>query len=176
MRAGRLLLVAATIDQIRAEIESPAGLGPLLQADVPGDWPPGEYDRNAQEFFLGRMENAEPHSEGWYVWYAVLPAAPGGRASLLGAGGFLGPPNPAGEVEIGYSLSESWRGKGYARDMVGGLVRQALSDPRVTCILAHTAEKNAPSRAVLEGAGFRESGPGAEPGSVRYEIHRGGSS
>jgi len=69
---GRLLLVAATPDHLRAELESPSKLGFLLHADVPGDWPPGEYDRNAQEFFRGRMEQAEPSALGWYVWYAVL--------------------------------------------------------------------------------------------------------
>ena len=168
---GRLLLVAATPDHLRAELESPSKLGFLLDADVPGDWPPGEYDRNAQEFFRGRMEQAEPSALGWYVWYAVLPAA-GGNAMLVGTGGFLGPPDAAGDVEIGYSLSESWRGKGFAKEMVGGLVRQALSDPRVNRLVARTNEQNVRSRSVLEGNGFHVTGVGSEPGSLRYELHR----
>jgi RimJ/RimL family protein N-acetyltransferase len=169
----RLLLVAATPDHLRAELDSPSKLGFLLNADVPPDWPPGEYDRNAQEFFRGRMEQAEPSASGWYVWYAVLRAGAGGDSTLVGTGGFLGPPNAAGDVEIGYSLSESWRGKGFAHEMVGGLVSQALSDPRVNRLVAHTKEENAPSRSVLERAGFHVAGPGTEPGSLRYELHRG---
>jgi RimJ/RimL family protein N-acetyltransferase len=168
----RLLLVAATPDHLRAELESPSKLGGLLNAEVPGDWPPGEYDRNAQEFFHDRMEHAESSAAGWYVWYAVLRPADGGRATLIGTGGFLGPPSDAGEVEIGYSLSEAWRGKGFAKEMVSGLVSQALSDPRVTRLVAHTKEQNAPSRSVLEGTGFHAAGAGSEPGSLRYELHR----
>jgi RimJ/RimL family protein N-acetyltransferase len=109
---------------------------------------------------------------GWYVWYAVLRAAAGGQAALLGAGGFLGPPNGAGEVEIGYSLSKEWRGKGFAKEMVEGLVRQALSDPRVIRVLAQTNEGNAASRSVLERAGFHVAGAGTEPGTLLYKLHR----
>ncbi len=57
---GRLLLVAATPDHLRTELDSPSKLGFMLNADVPADWPPGEYDRKAQEFFLDLMELAEP--------------------------------------------------------------------------------------------------------------------
>jgi ribosomal-protein-alanine N-acetyltransferase len=169
---NRLLLVAATPDHLHAELESPSKLGFLLDAAVPADWPPGEYDRNAQEFFRDRMEGAGPPAAGWYVWYAVLRAAAGGEATLVGTGGFLGPPNAAGEVEIGYSLSESWRGKGFAQEMVGGLASHAFSDPRVTRLVAHTNEQNARSRSVLERNGFRVAGAGTEPGSLRYELHR----
>jgi [ribosomal protein S5]-alanine N-acetyltransferase len=168
----RLVLVAATPDHLRAELESPSKLGFLLNAGVPADWPPGEYDRNAQEFFRDRMKQAGLSAPGWYVWYAVLRTAAGGDATLVGTGGFLGPPNAAGEVEIGYSLSESWRGKGFAKEMVGGLVSQAFSDPRVNRLVAHTKEENAPSRSVLEGNGFHVAGAGSEPGSLRYELHR----
>lgn len=168
----RLLLVAATPDHLRAELESPSKLGFLLRADVPADWPPGEYDRKAQEFFRDRMEQAETSAAGWYVWYAVLRAAAGGDATLIGTGGFLGPPNGTGEVEIGYSLSASWRGKGFAGEMLSGLVSQALSDRRVNLVVAHTNEQNAASRSVLERTGFHAAGAGTEPGSLRYELHR----
>ena len=168
----RLLLAAATPDHLRAELESPSKLGFLLDADVPEDWPPGEYDRKAQEFFCDTVEHAEPSAAGWYVWYAVFHPEDGGRATLIGTGGFLGPPNGAGEVEIGYSLSEAWRGRGLAKEMVSGLVSQALSDRRVTVVVAHTNEQNAASRSVLEGTGFHSAGAGAEPGSLRYELHR----
>jgi RimJ/RimL family protein N-acetyltransferase len=170
--AGRLCLLAATPDHVRTELESPVKLGLLLNADVPSDWPPGEYDRKAQEFFLGRMNEEGPSAAGWYVWYALLRDATGGRSALLGTGGYLGPPDPAGAVEIGYSVSREWRGRGFAGEIVGGLVSQAFSDNRVNLIAAHASGENTPSRRVLEKAGFRETGPGNEPGTVRYELRR----
>jgi [ribosomal protein S5]-alanine N-acetyltransferase len=147
-------------------------LGVLLNADVPRDWPPGEYDRKAQEFFLGRMEGAEASELRWYVWYAVLRVAAGGRGSLLGTGGYLGPPDQEGGVEIGYSVSRAWRGKGFAGEIVGGLIAQAFSDERVTRIIAHAARDNAASQRVLERAGFRAAGTGSGPGQLRFELHR----
>ncbi len=170
MHAGRLLLEAGTADDIRAEIDSPGRLGLALDADVPADWPPGEYDRNAQEFFREKMESAGDSGSGWYVWYAIMPAHSGGRRSLIGTGGYLGPPNGEGHVEIGYSVSEAWRGKGLAREMVKGLVDHALADSRVKRVLAHTSAGNAASRSVLEKSGFHLAGPGAEPGTIRYEL------
>jgi RimJ/RimL family protein N-acetyltransferase len=168
----RLLLVAATPDDLRAELVSPSNLGFLLNADIPADWPPGEYDRKAQVFFRDRMEQTGPSAMGWYVWYAVLRAQPGIKATLLGAGGFLGPPNGTGEVEIGFSVAQAWQAKGFAKEMVGGLVSQALSDRRVNRVVAHTSELNIRSRSVLEGNGFHVAGAGTETGSLRYELHR----
>jgi RimJ/RimL family protein N-acetyltransferase len=173
-RTERLTLVPGTTDHIRAEIDSPKKLGSLLGADVPGDWPPGEYDPKAREFFLDRMEAAEASARGWFVWYAILRGGAGERPVVIGTGGFLGPPGPNGDVEIGYSVSEAWRGRGLGREIVEGLVHAALDDPRVTRILAHTAVDNAASRSILDGAGFSAAGPGAEPGTIRFELNRRG--
>ena len=57
--------------------------------------------------------------------------------------------------------------------MVRGLVNQALSDRRVNLVMAHTNEQNTASRSVLDGNGFHIAGPGTEPGSLRYVLHRG---
>ncbi len=153
-RTERLTLVPGTADHLRAEMQSPEKLGILLDADVPAAWPPGEYDANAREFFLERMEKADPSDGGWYVWYAILRTGSGTRSVVIGTGGFLGPPGQKGEIEIGYSVSEAWRGQGLGREMVEGLVHAALDDARVHRILANTAGDNAPSRSILEGAGF----------------------
>ena len=157
---------------MQAEIESPAKLGLLLDAEVPADWPPGEYDRDAQMHFRGLIERADISDRGWYVWYAILPAGGGGHASLVGSGGFMGPPSAAGEVEIGFSVSESHRRRGFAREIVTSLVRFALADSRVRRVMAHTREDNRASRSVLEFAGFRATGPGSEPGTIRYALER----
>ena len=55
---------AATLDHLCAEIEAPAKLASMLGIDVPAGWPPGEYDRAAQEFFRDRMEELGPAGGG----------------------------------------------------------------------------------------------------------------
>ncbi|MER3514457.1 MAG: hypothetical protein C4310_08775 [Chloroflexota bacterium] len=56
---------------------------------------------------------------------------------LVGSGGFKGPPH-AGAVEIGYSVLPQYQGKGYATEMVAGLVRRALKHAEVDRIVAET--------------------------------------
>jgi len=116
----RLVLQAATIELATAELSSTQSLETLLQANVPSGWPPGEYDRSAQEFFLDCLKRASDRDVGWYSWYA-LHGHPGAR-SLIGAGGFLGPPDESGLVEIGFSIHPNWTGRGFATEMVGELV------------------------------------------------------
>ncbi|MHB8055830.1 MAG: hypothetical protein ACYDH3_11350, partial [Candidatus Aminicenantales bacterium] len=48
---ARLDLIAATVDHLQAELESPDRLATMLGAEIGPGWPPGEYTRKAQEFF-----------------------------------------------------------------------------------------------------------------------------
>ena len=173
LRTPRLDLIAATLAHVEAELEASSRLGSLLGAEVPEGWPPGEYDRDAQEFFRECLERGGDEVVGWYGWYAVRRADAAGPVQVVGAGGFLGPPSPEGEVEIGYSLLPETRGQGYATELVRALLEHAFTHPDVQRVVAHTAEGNEASAAVLTRAGFSPAGSGAEPGSLRFEILRG---
>jgi RimJ/RimL family protein N-acetyltransferase len=168
----RLLVIASTIDLIRAELESPERLAELLKAAVPDDWPPGEYDRGAQEFFCERLQEGGAAAVGWYGWYAVLRGNSERSAVLIGAGGYFGPPTEAGEVEIGYSMVPAWQGQGYAAEMVRLLVHQAFAVDRVRRIVAHTAAQNVASCRLLKRLGFRQNGADEKSGNIRFEIER----
>jgi RimJ/RimL family protein N-acetyltransferase len=168
----RLDLVAATLDHVAAELESPDRLADLLDAEVEAGWPPGEYDRDAQVFFRDALAEGGDAAVGWFGWYAVRRGTPDRRAVVVGAGGFLGPPDDDGEVEIGFSVVSSWQGRGYAGEMAEALVGVALADRRVRRIVAHTTEANAASCGVLRKAGLCRAGVGPEPGSVRFELVR----
>jgi len=167
IRTERLDLVAAGIDHLEAELDSPLRLGSLLGAHVPEDWPPGEYDRPAIEFFRARLiEN--PGSLGWYSWYALERAAGGQPATLVGAGGYFGPPSAEETVEVGYSISVGFRGRGFATELVRALVARAFLEAGIRRVIAHAFPGNAGSVKVLERTGFVPVGPGREPGTVQY--------
>lgn len=172
----RLELVASTQEHLRAELRGTEELASLLGARIEPGWPPGEYDRTAMEFFLARLESGGAEAAGWYGWYALrrpeekdAPREPGAAPFLVAAGGYLGPPDETGEVEVGYSVAPGWRGRGYATELVAALVKRAQADPRVRRIVAHTTEANAASRRTLEKAGFRAVDLGADPRRVRFE-------
>ncbi len=149
----RLDLVPATAMLLSSELESIDGFGTLLGADVPEGWPPGQYDRGAITFFRDRV-NEDPNAAGWYSWYALLRADEKRGRTLVGAGGYFGPPNPNGILEIGYSIVPSYEGQGYATELVRALVEHGFADSRVRRIIAHTTKDNPGSVRVLEHAGF----------------------
>ena len=86
---------------------------------------------------------------GWGV-FTILRAA---DRTALGGIGFHGPPHD-GTVEIGYDLSVSARGRGWATDAVRLLSAWALGQPGVRAVTAATEPANTASQAVLARAGF----------------------
>jgi len=169
IRSGRLELVVATLAHLDAELESPEALGRILGAAVPAGWPPGEYDRAAVEFFRARL-SADPAALGWYAWYAIDRSKE--EARVIGAAGYLGPPDSGGTVEVGYSIAPEFQAQGFATEIVQALVARAWSVPEVSRVIAHARPENAGSVKVLERSGFRWVGPGGEPGAVEYERVR----
>jgi|WetSurMetagenome_2_1015567.scaffolds.fasta_scaffold332354_2 [ribosomal protein S5]-alanine N-acetyltransferase len=171
LRTARLDLVAASLAHLDAELESPGRLAALLGAQVPEDWPPGEYDRPAIELFRATMAE-RPEVFGWLGWYAILRAGAGRPAIVVAAAGYLGPPDAEGAVEVGYSVAAAHRSRGYASEVVGALVARAFSRPDVARVIAHTSADNLASSRVLERCGFSPDGPGAEPGTLRFVLSR----
>jgi [ribosomal protein S5]-alanine N-acetyltransferase len=165
----RLALIPATIEQLSAELQSSQQLGILFNANVPDDWPPGQYDRGAQEYFRGLLENDGNLNTGWFSWYALTREQP---VTVIAAAGFLGPPNENGEIEIGYSVSSGWRRQGFATELVKALASHAFMDPRVLKIIAHTAVQNLESSNVLLRTGFENTNTLNENGEMRFQFVR----
>ncbi len=165
----RLHLLPATLAHLTAELESNRAIGRLLRADIPEDWPPGDYDRGAIHFFHEQFQQ-DPSLIGWLVWYGIL--LQGRRRIAVGAAGFFGPPNQDGEVEIGYSVVANYRRRGLACEMVTGLMMHLVKFPEVRRVIAHTHPDNQASIRVLERLGFSSEGAGQAPNSIRYALSR----
>jgi uroporphyrinogen-III synthase/uroporphyrinogen III methyltransferase/synthase len=168
IRTSRLRLMPSTQQTLRLELDDPAAFADLLGVRLPQDWPPGEYDRGAIQFFLEKMLKGGPEAVGWYGWYAILEGSE--PAALVGCGGYLGAPDEAGCVEIGYSICEQWRGQGLAKELVQALVDRALA-LGAKKIVAHTTEANPASIAVLLGCGFQQA-IGSQSEQLQFEINR----
>ena len=164
----RLTLIPTTLEHIRTELEDPGRLGALLGVRVPEGWPPGEYDRDAMEFFRSLLESDPQRYEGWLGWYVVTHDVP---PVLVAGAGFLGPPED-GAVEIGYSVVEEARGAGYATEIVGALLRRAFESDLVQRVVAETDASNEASQRVLERNGFTPAGAGRDAVTLRFEKVR----
>jgi ribosomal-protein-alanine N-acetyltransferase len=165
---ARLRLTPATEETLRLELDDPAAFAAHLRVRIPPDWPPGEYDRGAIQFFLEKMIEGGPNAVGWYGWYAILQGS--APAALVGCGGYLEAPDDAGCMEIGYSICEQWRNKGLAKELVQALVDRAWA-LGARKIVAHTTEANPASIAVLLSCGFQQT-PGSDQVQLQFEIVR----
>jgi RimJ/RimL family protein N-acetyltransferase len=95
-----------------------------------------------------------PASAEWIARAAV--AEPGGM--VVGHGGFHGPPDAEGMVEVAYSVDPAYRRRGYAKAMLAALIERAAAEPAVKVVRASISPDNAASLATIAGFGFERVG------------------
>jgi len=86
---------------------------------------------------------------------------------VIGECGWRGRPDGVGEVEIGYGLAPSARGRGHGTAAVRALMAWVEQQPEVRAVRAEVLQGNAPSRRLLERLGFQHA-PDATPPYVAY--------
>ncbi|MDH4207662.1 MAG: GNAT family N-acetyltransferase, partial [Anaerolineae bacterium] len=108
-------MIAGTADLLRAEISDRERFARLLEARVHQAWGQGRDYQEAMTSMAQRLEE-DPDETGWWSWYFVLHNRVTGQRMLIGTGGFKGPPDQDGTVEIGYSLLPPHRNRGYTTE------------------------------------------------------------
>ena len=103
---------------------------------------------------LPRQAASSMSGEPYGVWVIVDHAS----QTVIGDAGFMGPPGADGAIEIGYSVTPSYRGRGIATEAVRALACWGLNQPAVLSILARCESGNAPSIGVLRRVGFVRDG------------------
>jgi ribosomal-protein-alanine N-acetyltransferase len=146
LRTERLRLVPCPGEPERDALSSTLGIV------VPSDWPVAEL----AEFLpvYAQLLARDPAVLGWGPWLVVERESD----TLVADAGFLGKPDEAGTVEIGYSVLPAFRRRGYAIEAAGALVGWALAQPGVARVVARCDPDNVPSIRVLERIGMRRTG------------------
>ncbi|GAA2632770.1 GNAT family N-acetyltransferase [Paractinoplanes durhamensis] len=99
----------------------------------------------------------DPSSADWIARAAVTDG------QVVGHGGFHGPPDTEGVVEVAYSVDPAFRRRGYAKAMLRSLLARVDADPSVTAVRASIRPDNAGSRATIAGFGFKKIGEQWDP-------------
>lgn len=107
----------------------------------------------------------DPASADWIARAAVADGV------VVGHGGFHGPPDAAGIVEVAYSVDPRHRRKGYAKAMLRALLERADADPAVTAVRASIRPDNAGSRATIAGFGFTKVGEQWDPEDGLEDVY-----
>jgi ribosomal-protein-alanine N-acetyltransferase len=171
LKTKRLELIAGTAELVRAHFGDPERFALLLDARVPRVSPLPPETKEVMDCMAQALERG-PQQIGWWCWYFVLHNRVTGHRVLIGDGGFKGPPDHDGTVELGYSLLRPYWNRGYATEAVKALVEWAFHSPEVRSVFAEAQMGNTASIRVLQKAGFREVGLGSERSLLRFEINR----
>lgn len=162
----RLRLAALTPELAQLQVEKPIEFFEALGVSPEPSWPPEFMDQEAMRWAAGRLAE-HPEDAGWYTWVYISPVL----NRLLGAGGFRGRPDEAGEVEIAYSMLLSYREQGLATEGVRALMDWAYEHAEVRGITARTRSDRNPSHRVLEKAGFTQAKRETDPDDGIEIIH-----
>jgi ribosomal-protein-alanine N-acetyltransferase len=164
----RLTLIAASRALLTAELDKPHYLPVLLGSALPADWSSAAFATDTLRYHLAQLTEGGRSAAGWYGWYALRKATEAMPRTLVGAGGFLGPPDAAGTAEITFAVAAEWRGHGLATELVAGLVQQAADTGLVRELLAHAAPDQPAALQALVSNGFEPAGL-ASDGRLRFE-------
>ena len=132
-------------------------MDPSEKAQLSADW-------------LARL-HASTSADPWTHGFSLVHRAGG---SVVGVGGFKGPPGADGVAEIAYGVVPDYQSKGYATEAAQALVAYAFSSGRARIVRAHTLPESNASTRVLAKCGFRHVGEIIDPedGLVwRWEKH-----
>ena len=128
-------------------------------------WRPAEglrdfiVSKDVSPDYLERLD-ASVDSDPWTHGFGLISLSTG---TVIGFGGFKGPPGADGVVEIAYGVVPDYQGKGFATEAAQALVAYAFNSGRVRMVRAHTRPEPNPSTRVLAKCGFRHMGEVADP-------------
>jgi ribosomal-protein-alanine N-acetyltransferase len=146
IETSRLTLIPLTYDQllkyIRCDhsLEAELGLIPTVRVMSP------ELVEALEQTILPHV--ADPGKN--YLFNTLWTAIDRQSQQMIGDLCFVGEPNDAGEVEIGYGTYPEFQGRGYMTEMVSGMAAWCSGQPGVSAIVASTDATNVASYRVLE--------------------------
>lgn len=103
---------------------------------------------DAANVALGQTAPRDP--AGWGLWLFRYNA----ERMVVGAASFTGPPNAAGEVELGYQIVPAHRRRGLTVEGCHALIEWAFRDTGTGAVIADCAADNLASIRTLEKLGF----------------------
>lgn len=172
IEAEQLHLIPCEPRHIAALLRSRQDLADMLQVTLPDGWP--HFPEAFSPETCARLQ-ADPALDRWYGYFFIHPQT----RALVGSGGFAGPPDADGVVEIGYEIAPEHQNRGCATAAAQALIRYAFSHTSVSAVIAHTlAETNASNRVLQKvGMTFEQAIDDPEHGTVwRWRLQSSGAS
>jgi [ribosomal protein S5]-alanine N-acetyltransferase len=159
----RLALVPLGADFLRASLAGTVQRARALRGwDVPDEW--------FRETPLMRMRLEDCESDPLYVPWSLRAIVLRASSAMVGHIGFHSRPGPEylralapGGVELGYTVFEPHRRRGYATEAIRALVGWAAAEQGVDRFVVSISPDNAGSRRLAQKLGFERVGGHEDP-------------
>jgi RimJ/RimL family protein N-acetyltransferase len=148
LSSERLQLIVCTPAIYRATLAGEEALTAHLNLAVAPNW---SHFGPASFRYAYREVLKKPEAIKWWSYLFVYEA----EELVVGSGGYKGPPNQYGEVEIGYEIADDYQNRGLATEAARALIEFAFESPKVQKVKAHTLAGESPSVHVLKKCGMR---------------------
>jgi RimJ/RimL family protein N-acetyltransferase len=168
IKTNKLQLLPVERIHIEALLRHKSELAAILHVTVPANWPhfPEAFSLSANE-----SRESNPSSTDWHGYFFIHPK----DRVLVGNGGFKGPPDELGTIEIGYEIASEYWNRGLATEAAHRMIDYAFAHEEVQAVIAHTlAERNASNRVLQKvGMKFIAEVDDPEEGKIwRWQISR----
>lgn len=127
--------------------------GELMNVVVPNGWP---NDPDAIAGLSWHLKAIERDSNEllWRIRLIVLRS----NRTVIGSINLKGPPDRDGVVEIGWGITQDYRGRGIATKATEAVIQWAFSQPGVKRVIAMIPNDNIKSERVAQRLGMRQTG------------------
>lgn len=152
IQTQRLLLMPLTYEQLvkyirqDSSLETELRLNPTIRSISP------DLQEALEQTILPNVADNTKNYLFSTLWTLVLKKT----NQMVGDLCFMGGPNTAGEIELGYGTYDHFIGQGYMTEAVAGMVKWAMQQPNVSIIVANTDKGNTASHKILQKNGFEQ--------------------
>ena len=146
----RLLLVTLLPEEIEFLIAGDTERVALLTGFT---FPPDDPNRGVDLSWHLRALEADRNQLSWRIRVIVERSS----NTVVGSINLKGPPNAAGDVEIGWGLNEDARGKGYATEASAAVINWVGKQPGVATVSATIPDHNYASQRLAARLGLRRA-------------------
>ena len=151
IETDRLRIVACDLPLLEVILSGKRELGKHLGVSIPASWP--HFGMEIFEYVRTQVQKSKSE-EDWWSYLALHKS----EKALVGSGGYKGSPDENGVVDVGYEIASEYRNRGFATEFARALTANALADPRVIYVEAHTLAVENASTSVLRKCGFSRVG------------------
>lgn len=150
----RLRLLPLSYDQLVKYIRADQSLEAELKLNPTKRLISPELKEALEETILPGVADLDKNFLFSTLWTLILKS----ENKMVGDLCFVSPPDPIGEIEIGYGTYEDFRGSGFMTEAVRGMIGWAKTQAGVKAIVASTDKDNPASFSVLQKNGFIRCG------------------